>query len=451
MRKEAMGGYSTLEDRVEIATLAEAGKSDQEIAKQTGWSERMGRKWRLRAQREGRCGLEMEFGRPKRGALSCYRVEIRDQLLKWRRAHPGWGPKTLHAELKRAFNGTGEELPSPASIGRFLKEKDLSRAYEPHHHLPEPKQEGIMHPHQRWQMDARGHAYVPEVGVVSLVQLNDCATHLRLLSYPVWLGAQRAGRHPDTADYQTALRLAWTDWGLPECLQVDHDSVFIDNRSKSPFPTRLHLWLVALGVPIVFSRPSRPTDQGLTERSHQLWAAQCLQGQSSAGWQELYWALRQRRDFLNQELPCASLNQPPPLLAYPDARHSGRPYRPEGEADLLDLSRVWTYLAKGRWFRQTSKDFTFSLGGQVYYIGRPYQHTQLDISFDPADLHLICRNQAGDLVARLPLQGLSIDTLMGDLFAYTRLPMFQLALPFDWADLQMARLFETIPVQLIET
>src|SRR5574341_1182012 len=120
MRKEAMGGYSTLEDRVEIATLAEAGKSDQEIAKQTGWSERMVRKWRLRAQREGRCGLEMEFGRPKRGALSSYRVEIRDQLLKWRRAHPGWGPKTLHAELKRAFNGTGEELPSPASIGMHL-------------------------------------------------------------------------------------------------------------------------------------------------------------------------------------------------------------------------------------------------------------------------------------------------------------------------------------------
>jgi transposase len=446
-----MSRRTSLEERVEIVKMVEAGKTDKEIAAATGWCERTVFKWRRREQILGRSGLGSDYGRPQRGAMSSHASQVRQQVLAWRQAHPGWGAGTLHAELKRSLEFAGRKLPSRAAIGRLLQEQGLSRRYEQHRPLPEPKHEEVKRPHQVWEMDARGHGYVPEVGVVALVHLNDCATHLRLLSYPVWVGAQRASRHPDTADYQTVLRLAFTDWGLPERLQLDHDSVFVDNLSKSPFPSRLHLWLAALGVDLAFIRPLRPTDQGMTERSHQLWAAQCLQGQSFASWNDLYAALHQRRDFLNQDLPCASLDHKPPLVAFPDASHSARPYRPEWEADLLDLSRVWAYLAQGRWFRQTSKDFTFSLGGQVYYIGRPHHHTQLDITFDPADCHLLCHDQAGQLLARLPIHGLSIQTLMGDLFAYMRLPSFQLALPFAWSDLRLARLFETLPARLIET
>jgi hypothetical protein len=299
-------------------------------------------------------------------------------------------------------------------------------------------------------MDARGYSRVPDVGVISLVNLNDRCSHARLLSYPVCLGNSRCQRHPDTEDYQIGLRLTFTDWGRPRQLQVDHDSVFIDNKTRSPFPTRLHLWLIALGIELVFGRLCRPTDQGMTERSHQLWTAQCLKGQFHASWDDLYLALRRRREFLNHDLPCASLNHQPPLVAFPDAAHSGRPYRPEWEADLLDLERVWAYLAQGCWFRKSSKAYTFSLGGQVYYIGKPWQHTQLEITFDAADRCLVCRDEAGDLVARPPIKGISVEDLMGDLAAYANLPTFQLALPFDWTDFRAVRLFETIPVRLSE-
>jgi len=188
----------------------------------------------------------------------------------------------------------------------------------------------------------------------------------------------------------------------------------------------------------------------MTERSHQLWAAQCLEGQYYASWDNLYQALRRRCDFLNYDLSCASLNHQPPLVAFPDAIHSGRPYRPEYEAELLDLERIWAFLEQGRWFRKSSKACTFSLGGQVYYIGKPWQHTQLEITFDPADRCLVCHDEAGDFVARPPVKGISIEDLMGDLAAYSNLPMFQLALPFDWTDFRVIRLFETIQVRLSE-
>jgi transposase len=449
-RKVAMSKRTTLEDRVQIVSLAGAGLNDPQIAGRTGWSVHTVRKVRRREQRYGRAGLASRTGRPARGPLSTYSHEIRDTLRAMRQAHPGWGPQTLRVELEQEAHFAGQALPSVASIERFLRAEKLSRSYQKRSDLPEPARQPAEAPHDVWEMDARGHSRVPDVGVVSLVNLNDRCSHARLLSYPVWLGDRRCTRYANTEDYQTALRLAFTDWGLPKQLQVDRGPVFIDNRTGSPFPTRLHLWLVALGVDVLFGRPSRPTDQGMTERSHQLWARQCLMGAHYQDWDQLYRTLRERRDRLNHDLPCASLGSQPPLVAFPQAAHSGRDYRPEWERDLLDLSRVWAYLAQGRWFRKTSKDTTFTLSRRVYYLGKPWRHTQLDITFDPADQHLVCHNAAGELVARCPIQGLSVDELMGMMAAYINLPLFQLALPFDWTDLQPVRLFEVFPVRLSE-
>jgi hypothetical protein len=229
---------------------------------------------------------------------------------------------------------------------------------------------------------------------------------------------------------------------------VDHDSVFYDNTSASPFPTRLHVWLIALGVSLTFGQPNQPTDQGMTERSHQLWDSQVLQGQHFADWQQLYLTLRQRRHFLNHHLPCASLDDKPPLVTYPQAVHSQRPYRPEWEAQLLDLNRVYTYLAQGRWFRLVSDNATFSLGGQAYYIGQHWIRQQLDISFDADDQLLVCRSEKGQLVKRFPLRGLTINSLLGELEPFATLPTFQLALPFSWQAQRQVRLSETIGARL---
>lgn len=441
-----MNKRTTLEERLQIGTLAELGLTDPQIALRIERSVHTVRKWRRRYERAGRSGLASEMGRPRRGALSSFPDALRETLHQWREGHPGWGPQTLYVELRTSACFDGQRLPSPASIGRFLQAQQMTRPYEKHQALPAPAPSAAEQPHDVWEMDARGHSKVPEVGVMALVNLNDRCSHARLLSYPVWVGHQRCIRHPDSEDYQTALRLAFTDWGLPQQLQVDHESVFVDNHSKSPFPTRLHLWLVALGIDLLFGRHGQPTDQGMTERSHQLWEAQCLAGQQYPDWHTLYLTLRQRRDFLNYELPCASLAHRPPLVAFPQAVHSGRAYRPEWERELLDLNRVWAYLAQGHWFRKSSHAHTFCLGGQVYYIGKPWQYAQLEITFDPTDGLLVCLDDAGALVTRCPIRGITCDVLMGTLADCLSLPFFQLALPFEWADFQAVRLLETLPV-----
>ena len=435
-----MSNQTTLEERIQIVTLSEGGLTDQVISEKTGWSRSVVRKWRRRHKKEGRQGLTRIMGRPKQGALSSYPERVRETIHQIRKQHPGWGPKTIYEELCNA--GIEKRVPAPASIGRYLKEQGLSRRYQRHSKLPDTEKPEVTRVHQLWIIDASGATAVPELGLIALINVSDCTSRLRAVSYPIISGKKRVTHNPDTADYQTALRLAFTDYGLPECIQADRAAVFYDNRAKSAFPTRFHLWLIALGIELCFSRPRTPTDQAITERSHQLWDQQCLQGQTFSTWDELFRALCKRRSFLNQRLPCASLGNQPILTVFPEAAHSGRQYRPEYEHELLDLSRIWQYLAKGKWFRLVSKAGTFSIGGQQYYLDYTLAGQQVELSFDPDLSAFACHNEPGDLIAHILILGISFDSLMGDL--KTHLPVFQLHLPFDWRSFQVLRLFETL-------
>jgi hypothetical protein len=441
-----MARMTTLQDRATIDQLAQLGYTDRQIAAKVSWKVRTVRKWRRRAQGYGRQGLASQMGRPPTGALGSYPALIRETLRAWRMAHPGWGPKTLRAQLAADERFRGQRLPGRSSIAGFLKEQGLTRPYERHSDLPQPQVGTARAPHEEWEMDARGYQPVPEVGVIALINLNDVFSRVKLLSYPCWLGQKRASRHPTTEDYQLVLRLAFTEWGLPERLAVDHDSVFYDNTCPSPFPTRLHLWLLALGVSLTFGRKGRPVDQGMTERSHQTWHHQVLEGQTFATQEVLRAALNRRRTFLNEHLPCATLGDVPPLMACPDARRPRRLYRPEWEKELLDVSRVYDYLAQGQWFRKGSNVGTVSLGGNVYYLGKQWIHQEVEISFDRQHQQLVFRSADGAQIKRLAPQGLMAADLMGELEPLAGFDSFQLVLPFSWKDYRVSRLSETFGV-----
>lgn len=439
-----MARMTSLQDRATIDQLAQLGYTDSQIAAEIGWKVRTVRKWRRRAQQNGRKGLMSKMGRPPTGALSSYPARLRETLRAWRDAHPGWGPKTLRAELEADERFEGCRLPAPSSIAAFLKEMEVTRSYERHSELPQPARGKTNAPHEEWEMDSRGQERVPDVGIVALINLSDDFSKAKIRSYPCVVGQKRATRRPRTKDYQLVLRLSFTEWGLPDQISVDHDSVFYDNTCKSPFPTRFHLWLLALGVDLAFGRPGRPTDQATVERSHQTWDWQALEGQTFPEWDRLHAYLEQRRHFLNYRLPCSTLGNLPPLVAHPEALRPRRLYRPEWEVELLDLSRVYAYLAKGQWFRQVSQVGTISLGQQTYGLGVVWKKEQVEITFDLGNEHLVCRSADGEQEKRLPLKGISVIDLMGEMGPLVNLDHFQLALPFTWDEWRVTRLSQTL-------
>ena len=154
--------------------------------------------------------------------------------------------------------------------------------------------------------------------------------------------------------------------------------------------------------------------------------------------------MRDRRDFLNERLPCSTLDGQPPLVAHPEARRPRRLYRPEWEEELLDLSRVYAYLSQGRWFRKGSNVGAVSLGGQVYVLGKRWARKDVHITFDSTDQHVVFYAPDGDLSRRLPIKGITKTELMGELGPLAQLDQFQLALPFTWDDWRALQLCELL-------
>jgi hypothetical protein len=417
---------TTLQQRLEISDRAERGETDPQIATALHLSPATVRKWRRCAQREGRSGLGSHMGRPRTGALGQTSRELRDAARELRLAHPGWGPQTLRLELAHDRRFVGLRIPSRARLAAFLKVEKLTRRHEHHSELVQPEPQPATAPHEVWQMDAQGVRQIGGVGRVSVINLGDPYSHVRTES---WACLHKM--KPATNDYQLALRRAMLRFGRPLRLSLDHDSVFYDTKSASPYPSRLHLWAIALGMEVVFIHEGRPTEHGFIERTHQIVDDQALLGREFTDPSAIQSDLAQRLDFLNSQYPSRALSGQPPLTAYPAASHSGRPYRPEYEMDLLDLDRVYRYLAQNRWFRQVSTPGgQFTIGAYRYGLGKTWANQEIEITFDPQTQEFICRSEDGQATQRLLAKGLTKADLMGEL-DMTRFPDYQYAFPWS--------------------
>jgi hypothetical protein len=90
---------------------------------------------------------------------------------------------------------------------------------------------------------------VEGVDKVSLINIVDVTSRLKAERYP-----SLETTNLSLLDYQLTLRRAFLTYGLPQVLTLDHGTVFYENTTPSPYPTRLHLWLLALGVQVRFIR-----------------------------------------------------------------------------------------------------------------------------------------------------------------------------------------------------
>lgn len=286
-------------------------------------------------------------------------------------------------------------------------------------------------------MDAQGFVRVKGIGKVSTINIIDIKSRIKVESCP------QHTRKPGQVGFMLALRRAFLQFGLPKRISLDHDAAFFQNTSTSPFPMPIHLWLIALGVEVIFIRPRRPTDHAIIERHHQTIDNQALKGTVCSSTEVLWQKMDERREALNYRLPTRALNGQAPLEAFPDAIWSGRPYRPEWEADLLSMERVYCYLAEGRWFRRVFKNGHMHIGSHRYYIGNKYAIREAEITFDPEHAAFVCYIQGFEDPVMAKPKGLTKQALMGDLAEFLNLPAYQLALPFSIEDrhrLELAKL-----------
>lgn len=369
------------------------------------------------------------MGRPEGGCLSTFNAVVIEQIKSWRIQHPGWGPKTLYHELVNDRRFAGLPLPKPSTIAILLKQADLARCYSKHHSMPIEPRTSPGKAHDLWELDAQGGFQFDPIGPMTKINIKDVYSLAYCMAFPN--RKKHLTDHSKRSDYQCALRLAFIEFGLPKGIQTDHESIFYENKSKSPFPTVLHLWLISLGISQVFSRIHQPTDQAHVERMHQTIENQAIRGMSYPNWEAFFDYCQHRRRILNQTYPCSSLKDRAPLQAFPQAKHSGRFYQIQGEEQMMDLDPVYAFLAKGQWFRWIARgSHTASLGGYKYYIPRCNRRTQVKITFDPEFQQLIFHDDKELVLAKRPIKGITKPALMGN--PYWKISNVQLELPFSW-------------------
>ena len=379
------------------------------------------------------------MGRPQTGCLESFSPIVKKRILDLRRIHPAWGSLTIYIELTHDEGLTQLKLPKSSTIASFLKSMGLTKQYEKHIPLPGPKLHPASFSHQIWQIDAQGAMEVPGLGRINMVNIKDVFSKTYCGCLPAM--ARSHNGSPSAEDYRLALRLAFIEFGLPNKIQVDHAGVFFENNSKSPFPTRFHLWLVSLGIDLIFSRKHRPTDQSIVERSHQTLFQQIHSSTEFRTLEELHTFCDQRRVRLNHSIPSKSTQKKPPLVASPPARFSGKYYQPQLESSIVRLERVYAYIQQGAWIRKVNQNKTLFLGNQWYYLNQAKANSKLLIKFDPETHCLLFHNDKELVIHREPIKGISLESIIGDSLYQASLPGTQLKLPFTLESNYLARLF----------
>lgn len=379
------------------------------------------------------------MGRPAKGCLSSFCPSISAKIISIRNDNSGWGAKSIYEELENDKYFSSLKLPKTSTIALFLKEKGLVKEYEKHVPIPNTKLQGAKFPHHIWQIDGQGATKVDGLGRLNLINTKDVFSKTYCGSFPCI--ARSHNGSPSGMEYQHALRLSFIEFGTPLKVQTDHAAVFFENKGKSPFPTRFHLWLISLDIELIFSRKYRPTDQAIVERSHQTMEAQILKGKTFKSMDALHKHCNERRYKLNNTIPCSTTDNKPPQVAFPKADHSTRAYRPETEKDRIDLDKVYKYLSQGQWYRKVNKSKTVYLGGQWYYLKQSNGQTKVRINFCYKNQQVVFRDVKERILERQPLKGISKEYLMGESFFNACLPNFQLQLPFDQETLLISTTF----------
>src|SRR4030095_6276268 len=61
------------------------------------------------------------------------------------------------------------------------------------------------------------------------------------------------------------MREIFARWGLPEALRVDNGEPW---GTWSDLPPQWSLWVMGLGIEMIWNPPGKPQDNGVVERSH---------------------------------------------------------------------------------------------------------------------------------------------------------------------------------------
>jgi hypothetical protein len=190
---------------------------------------------------------------------------------------------------------------------------------------------------------------------------------------------------------------------MPQRLRVDNGPPW---GSGSDLPRELALWLVGLGIDVIWNHPYRPQENGVVERAHGT-TKNWVEPSTCANLTELQRRLDRAADLQRSRYPYRQGRSREQY--YDTLSRGGVPYRQNPESWRLD--RVDALLAQGLWTRRVDCCGKISIYGRNYSIGRQYARQSVLLTFQSSSRSWQVWNEQGDCLKTMPTRELSQESI----------------------------------------
>lgn len=295
---------SAVDERREFVRLAALdGANRRELCRRFGISPDIGYKWLGRWE----AGDEQLADRSRRPKASPGRSspELEAAVLAVRSAHPAWGARKIRSWLARA----GLEVPAASTVHAILSRCGRIDPLGPSADRARQRFERAA-PNDLWQMDFKG--WVTLTGGERCHPLTVVDDHSRFVP------CLQACANQQSQTVQDHLVASFRRYGLPEAIFVDNGSPWGDASGERW--TKLGVWLLKLGVDLIYARPYHPQSRGKNERFHRTLKAEVFALSRFSRFEDVQRAFDRWREVYNFERPHEALGQAPPASRYRPSR-----------------------------------------------------------------------------------------------------------------------------------
>jgi len=341
---------SKMEERREFVRLASLeGANLRELCRRFGIHPDTGYKW-LKRWRAGE--VLAERSRRPHESPSRTVAEMEERILAIRDAHPAWGGRKIAHCLRRK----GVTPPAVSTVHAILQR----------HGRIEPRQGGKPAsqrfereaPNLLWQMDFKGWIRLGNgVRCYPLTIVDDHSRYVPCL---------QACADQQKTTVQAHLTATFRRYGLPDAMFVDNGSPWGDASGRHW--TGLRIWLLKLGVDLIYSRPYHPQSRGKNERFHRALYDEVFDLEIFHNLAQVQRALDAWHEVYNYERPHEGIGMAVPADRY---RPSPRPFpRKLPQLDYAEHEIVRTVLR--------SKDY-ISFKGRLWKVPEAFRGERVAI------------------------------------------------------------------------
>jgi transposase InsO family protein len=277
------------------------GATVTDVAKRNGVVRQTVHDWLRAYAAHGLAGLADGSSKP----LSCphqMAPEVEALILELRRAHPGWGPRTIGHRLGR--DGT-EPVPGRSSIYRCLVRHGLITPQARRKRRSDYKRWERSRAMELWQMDIVGGVRVADGSEAKVVTGVDDHSRFCVSAYVT----ARATARP-TCD---ALALAMRRHGVPDQILTDNGKVFTGRFGPGTGEVLFDRICRENGIRHLLTAPRSPTTTGKVERFHKTLRREFLNGEVFTSIEAAQAALDAWVTKYNTERPHQSIGMAAPV------------------------------------------------------------------------------------------------------------------------------------------